>query len=164
MSILKSGFAAALPALCATVGGVLGGVSSDTMLRRGRSLTYARKTPIIAGMLLSVTMIACNNTNTQVLVLALMSLAFFGKGFGALGWTVIADTSPKELIGLNGGVFNLFGNIAGITTPIVIGYIVKKTGSFHYALIYVGATALVAIFSYLVIVGEIKRLELPTPA
>ena len=164
MSILKSGFAAALPALCATVGGVLGGVSSDTMLRRGRSLTYARKTPIIAGMLLSVTMIACNYTNTQVLVLALMSLAFFGKGFGALGWTVIADTSPKELIGLNGGVFNLFGNIAGITTPIVIGYIVKKTGSFHYALIYVGATALVAIFSYLVIVGEIKRLELPTPA
>ena len=43
-------------------------------------------------------------------VMVLMSLAFFGKGFGALGWTVIADTSPKELIGLNGGLFNLFGN------------------------------------------------------
>jgi ACS family glucarate transporter-like MFS transporter len=164
MSILKSGFAAALPALCATVGGVLGGVSSDTLLRRGRSLTFARKAPIIAGMLLSVTMIACNSINTQTLVLAVMSLAFFGKGFGALGWTVIADTSPKELIGLNGGVFNLFGNIAGITTPIVIGYSVKKTGSFHDALIFVGATAMVAIFSYVFIVGDIKRLELRTPA
>jgi MFS transporter, ACS family, glucarate transporter len=163
MSILKSGIAAALPALCATVGGVLGGVSSDALLRRGRSLTFARKAPIILGLLLSVTMIACNWTNTQTLVLGLMSLAFFGKGFGALGWTVIADTSPRELIGLNGGVFNLFGNIAGITTPIVIGYIVKRTGSFHDALIFVGATALLAIFSYLVIVGEIKRLEL-TPA
>jgi ACS family glucarate transporter-like MFS transporter len=160
MSILKGGFAAALPALCGSVGGVLGGVSSDALLRKGYSLTFARKAPIIAGMLLSVTMIACNYTSVESLMMFLMSLAFFGKGFGALGWTVIADTSPKELIGLNGGVFNLFGNIAGITTPIVIGYIVKKTGSFNDALIFVGVTALLAIFSYVVIVGEIKRLEL----
>jgi len=68
------------------------------------------------------------------------------------------------LIGVNGGLFNLFGNIAGITTPIVIGYIVKKTGSFNDALIYVATAALLAIFSYLVIVGEIKRLELPLPS
>jgi ACS family glucarate transporter-like MFS transporter len=160
MSILKGGLAAALPALCGSVGGVLGGVSSDELLRRGHSLTFARKAPIIAGMLLSVTMIACNYTSVQALMMFLMSLAFFGKGFGALGWTVIADTSPKELIGLNGGLFNLFGNIAGITTPIAIGYLVKKTGSFNDALIFVGATALLAIFSYVVIVGEIKRLEL----
>ncbi len=162
MSILKGGFAAALPALFGSIGGILGGVSSDALLRRGYTLTFARKAPIIAGMLLSVTMIACNYTSAQAIVMFLMSLAFFGKGFGALGWTVIADTSPREHIGLNGGLFNLFGNTAGITTPIVIGYIVEKTGSFHYALLFVAAAALLAIFSYLVIVGEIKRLELPT--
>jgi ACS family glucarate transporter-like MFS transporter len=165
LSVLKGGLAAVLPALCGSLGGVLGGVCSDMLLRRGRSLTFARKAPIIAGMLLSVTMIACNYTNVQAMVMFLMSLAFFGKGFGALGWTVIADTSPKELIGLNGGLFNLFGNTAGITTPIVIGYLVKKTGSFNDALIFVGVTALLAIFSYVVIVGEIKRLELrPSPS
>lgn len=162
MSILRGGIAAALPALCGSIGGVLGGISSDTLLRERHTLTFARKAPIIAGMLLSVTMIACNYTNVQAVVMFLMSLAFFGKGFGALGWTVIADTSPKELIGLNGGLFNLIGNAAGITTPIVIGYLVKKTGSFDDALIFVGATALLAIFSYVVIVGEIKRLELPS--
>src|SRR5260370_20347327 len=90
----------------------------------------------------------------------LMSLAFFGKGFGALGWTVIADTSPKELIGLNGGLFNLFGNMAGITTPIVIGYLVKKTGSFHYSLIFLGVAALMAVVRYVVIVRWIKRIGL----
>jgi ACS family glucarate transporter-like MFS transporter len=160
MSVLKGGFAVALPALCGSVGGVLGGIWSDSLLRRGRSLTFARKLPIIAGMLLSTTMIACNYTTAQSVVLFLMSLAFFGKGVGALGWTVIADTSPKELIGLNGGLFNLFGNTAGITTPIIIGFIVQKTGSFNGALVFVGITALMAIFSYVVIVGEIKRLEL----
>ena len=160
MSVLHGGFAVALPALCGSVGGVLGGICSDSLLRHGYSLTFARKAPIIAGMLLSITMIACNFTNVQSAVMFLMSLAFFGKGFGALGWTVIADTSPRELIGLNGGLFNLFGNIAGITTPIIIGWIVQKTGSFNDALIFVGATALMAIFSYLVIVGEIKRVEI----
>jgi ACS family glucarate transporter-like MFS transporter len=163
MSVLKGGFAVALPALCGSIGGVLGGICSDALLRRGHSLTFARKAPIIAGMLLSVTMIACNYTNVQAVVMFLMSLAFFGKGFGALGWTVIADTSPKELIGLNGGLFNLFGNTAGITTPIIIGFIVQKTGSFNGALVFVGVTALMAIFSYVVIVGEIKRVNL-TPA
>jgi ACS family glucarate transporter-like MFS transporter len=164
MTILQVGFAAALPALCGSVGGILGGVCSDSLLRHGYSLTFARKAPIIAGMLLSVTMIACNYTNVQVLVMFFMSLAFFGKGFGALGWTVIADTSPKELIGVNGGLFNLFGNISTITTPTIIGILVKKTGSFNDALIFVGLTALMAIVSYVVIVGEIKRLELRPPS
>ncbi len=165
MSVLKGGFAVALPALCGSIGGVLGGLWSDTLLRRGHSLTFARKLPIIAGMLLSTTMIACNYTTAQSVVLFLMSLAFFGKGVGALGWTVIADTSPKELIGLNGGLFNLFGNTAGITTPIIIGFIIQKTGSFNGALVFVAFAALMAIFSYVVIVGEIKRLELkPTTA
>jgi ACS family glucarate transporter-like MFS transporter len=163
MSILRGGFAAALPALCGSIGAVLGGVCSDSLLRHGYSLTFARKAPIIAGMLLSITMIACNFTNTLTVVMFLMSLAFFGKGFGALGWTVIADASPRELIGLNGGIFNLFGNMAGITTPIIIGWLVQKTGSFDDALIFVGASALLAIFSYVVIVGEIKRVEIRQP-
>jgi len=164
MTILQVGFAAALPALCGSVGGILGGVCSDSLLRHGHSLTFARKASIIAGMLLSVTMIACNYTNVQGLVMFFMSMAFFGKGFGALGWTVIADTSPKELIGVNGGLFNLFGNISTITTPTVIGILVKKTGSFNDALIFVGLTAMMAIISYVVIVGEIRRVELHPPS
>lgn len=166
MSVMKVGVMAALPALCGFGGGILGGIVSDKILQAGYSLSVARKTPIVAGMLLSVTMIGCNYANAQWVVMVLMSVAFFGKGFGALGWTVIADTSPKPLIGVNGGLFNLIGNLAGITTPIIIGYIVKRTGSFHDALIFVVATALMAIVAYLPIVGEIKRvdLKLPEPA
>jgi MFS transporter, ACS family, glucarate transporter len=46
--------------------------------------------------------------------------------------------------------------------PIIIGYLVEKTGSFNDALIFVSLTALFAIVSYGPIVGEIKRLELTT--
>ena len=160
MSILKVGFAAAVPGLCGGFGGILGGIVSDGFLHRGHSLSFARKVPIMAGMALSMTMIACNYAHAQSLMLVLMSISLFGKGIGALGWTVISDTSPKGMVGINGALFNLIGNMAGITTPIIIGYIVQKTGSFDDALIFVSVTALCAIISYGPIVGEIKRLDL----
>ena len=166
IAIVKVGFLAALPALCGFAGGILGGVISDRLLRSGRSLTFARKVPIVLGMMLAITMIGCNYVSTSVSVMILMSVAFFGKGIGALGWTVISDTSPRNLIGVNGGLFNMIGNLAGVTTPIVIGLIVKHTGSFQWALVFVAATALLAIVAYVPVVGEIRRVEfaaIPAP-
>jgi ACS family glucarate transporter-like MFS transporter len=160
MSILKAGFIASLPAICGFLGGILGGVASDWMIRRGWSLTAARKTPIVLGMLVSMSMIACNYTDLEWVVVALMALAFFGKGVGALGWAVMSDAAPREITGVAGGVFNMCGNLSSISTPIIIGLIIQNTGSFNGALVFVGANALLAAFSYLVIVGEIKRMEL----
>ena len=160
MTILKAGFVASLPAIAGFLGGVVGGTISDRLAKAGFSLSMSRKVPIVAGMLLSMSMIACNYIETDALVVAVMALAFFGKGVGALGWAVVADTSPKEAGGLSGALFNTFGNTAGITTPIVIGYIVQGTGSFAGALVFVGANAAVTIFSYVFIVGEIERVTL----
>src|SRR4051795_2813117 len=164
MSILNAGIVASVPAVCGFIGGVLGGVISDAILRKTGSVTLGRKVPIVLGMLMSMSMVLCNYVDAQWLVIVLMALAFFGKGIGALGWAVVSDTSPREIAGLSGGLFNTFGNIASITTPIVIGYIIQSTGSFNGALVYVAANALVAILSYLVLVGEIKRVELTTPS
>jgi len=163
MSILKVGFVTALPALCGCAGGILGGQFSDLLLKRGCSLSFARKLPIVLGMLLSCVMIVCNYVRADWIVVVIMCLAFFGKGFGALGWAVVSDTSPKEIMGLSGGLFNTFGNSAAITTAIVIGYLIQGTGGFAAALIFVGANALGAIVCYLFVVGEIKRLELRNP-
>lgn len=160
MSILKVGFVAAIPAICGFVGGILGGVISDALMRKTNSLNIARKTPIVLGMLLSMSMIFCNYVNVEWMVIGFMALAFFGKGIGALGWVVMADTAPKEISGLSGGVFNMCGNISSIVTPIAIGYIVGTTGSFNGGLVFVGLHGLVAVLSYLFIVGDIKRVEL----
>jgi len=163
MTILKAGFIAALPAVAGFCGGVLGGVISDKLIKSGKSLSVARKTPIVCGMMLSMSMIVCNYVEADWIVIMVMSIAFFGKGIGALGWAVVADTSPKEAGGMSGALFNTFGNTAGITTPIVIGYILQQTGSFAGALVFVGANALVTVLCYLFMVGEIKRFEFKTP-
>lgn len=162
MSVLNVGLAAAVPGLCGGVGGILGGVISDRLLRSGHSLSFSRKLPIMAGMALSMTIIACNYAASQSLMIFFMSISFFGKGIGALGWTVVSDTSPKGMVGMNGALFNVFGNAAGIFTPLIIQFILKKTHSYDGALIYVGVTAFCAILAYGPIVGEIKRLDFST--
>jgi ACS family glucarate transporter-like MFS transporter len=160
MSILKVGFVAAIPPMAGFIGGMVGGVWSDWLLKRGASLTIARKTPIIIGLFLSSTIVLANYMTSDVIVILVMSIAFFAKGVGNLGWCIVGDVSPKEIMGISGGIFNLCGNLASISTPIAIGYILEKTGSFDIALIYVGTMALVGALSYLVVVGPLKRLEL----
>lgn len=163
MSILKVGFIASIPAIAGFIGGLMGGVFSDWLLKRGYSLTTARKFPVICGMLLSCVIVVANYTRSEVVVIAAMSLAFFAKGFGNLGWCVLSDTSPKEVLGIAGGVFNMCGNLASIITPLVIGVILSSTQSFDYAILYVGSMGLIGLFSYLFIVGSLERIQL-TPS
>ncbi|MEX3957533.1 MFS transporter [Trinickia sp. EG282A] len=158
--ILQAGFVSSIPALCGLIGAVVSGFVSDALLRSTGSLSLARKGPIVTGVLLSSTMILCNYIDVPWLVVAVMSAAFFGKGFGNLGFSVVADTAPQEMVGVTGGVFNAIGNIAGIVTPVVIGYLLHSSGSFNSALVYVGGHGLVAAGSYLFIVGRIRRLTL----
>jgi len=160
MSILQAGFVAAAPALCGFAGGVLGGLISDALLKKTGSLDIARKGPLLVGMLLASLIIVCNFVDAQWMVVVLMAVAFFGKGIASLGWAVVSDISPKELAGTTSSIFNAFGNVAGIVTPIVIGYIVKGTGSFDGALLFVGAHCLMTIAAYFLIVGKIQRVVL----
>lgn len=164
MSILQAGFAAVAPALCGFIGGILGGLVSDRLIKMNRSLTFARKLPIILGLFLSTSIVVCNYVESHTAIIFFMSLAFFGKGFGSLGWAVMSDVAPKEMVGLSGGLFNTFGNTAGIVIPIVIGYIISSTGSFNNALVFVGIHAVIAIFCYLFMVGKIERFQLKTNA
>lgn len=161
-SLTATGFAASVPALCGLVGAIFGGVLSDKLLRAGHSENVARKTPYILGMATASTICLCNFIQSGWLIVAVMSIAFFGKGIAAIGWAVISDIAPKETPGLAAGIFNGVGNIAGIVTPIVIGYIVAWTKSYDGALLFVAAHCIVAIVLYLFVVGKIRRLSLPS--
>jgi ACS family D-galactonate transporter-like MFS transporter len=163
MDWIRSGFAASLPYIAASVGVLVGGAISDGIIRRTGSATLGRKLPIITGLLLTSTMVLANFTPSNSLVIAIMSVAFFGQGMVNLGWTLIADVAPKQLMGLTGGVFNFCANLAGIVTPLVIGFVVGATGSFYGALAYIAALGLAGAAAYVFIVGEVKRVEIATP-
>ncbi|MFJ3483227.1 MFS transporter [Pseudomonas sp. NPDC090202] len=159
MNIVDVGFVATLPAIAGFFGGILGGVISDALTKRGYSLSIARKVPFVTGMLLSSCVVLCNYVDSTYAAVAIVTLALFGKGLGAVNFALIADTSPRHLVGFAGGLFNLFGSISGIVTPIVIGYALQATGSFTQALWFVAAHGMIAAVSYLFVVGKIKPVE-----
>ena len=160
MDWLKSGFFAVMPYIAATVGVLIGGALSDALIRRTGSASLGRKLPIVSGLLLASTIILANFVSSNGLVILVMSIAFFGQGMVNLGWTLISDVAPKPLIGLTGGVFNFCANLAGIVTPLVIGFILQATGSFYGALAYIAVLGLIGAAAYVFIVGDVKRVEI----
>ncbi|MBU6267899.1 MAG: MFS transporter [Sphingomonadales bacterium] len=160
MTFIKAGFMVSLPYLGASLGVLLGGVFSDWLIRRTGSPTIGRKVPIIAGLLLCASMISANFLTSNEAVIAVMSVAFFGQGLAGLGWTLLADVAPREMMGLTGGLFNFFTNLAGIVTPLVVGFVVGATGSFYGALAYIGALGVVGALAYLLLLGPVERVHI----
>lgn len=158
MDWLKIGFFAIMPFVAASIGVLFGGWWSDRMLRQGKSPNIARKLPIILGLLLASTIILANFVDDNRIVIAILSVAFFAQGMAALGWTLVSDIAPEGMLGVTGGVFNLAANLAGITTPIIIGAIVAATGSFFYALAFIGLIALLGALAYIFVLGDVKRI------
>jgi ACS family D-galactonate transporter-like MFS transporter len=161
MDFLNAGMMAMLPYIGAAIGVLTAGQVSDYLLKRTGSANLARKLPIVGGMLLASSIVAANYVpdGNNALVVAIMSLAFFGQGMTNLGWTVVSDVAPKKLIGLTAGIFNFSANLAGIVTPLVIGYAYQSTGTFVGPLAYIAVVALVGALSYSVLLGDIHRLE-----
>lgn len=157
---VKVGFFGVLPFVAAGVGVMFGGWLSDRLLARTGNASLARKLPIVAGLLLAATIVGANVASSDALVIAILSIAFFGQGMVGLGWAVIADIAPAGLAGLTGGIYNFVTNVSGITTPLIIGIILGRTGSFVLALVFMAVLALVGALAYVFLLGEVKRIEL----
>jgi ACS family D-galactonate transporter-like MFS transporter len=161
LSLLKVGGYAVAPYLGAAVGVLVGGAWSDALLRRGVSQTWARKIPIVTGFLLTSIIFLANFTTSNLVAIAVVTCAFFFSGVSSIGWAVTSDIAPVRLVGLTGGIVNFAANLAGIMTPIAVGYIVKTTGSYFWALALVAVfPAVLGVFAYTVVLGEVRRIEL----
>ncbi|WP_333992827.1 MFS transporter [Burkholderia orbicola] len=158
MDFIKSGFLASLPFLAAFVGVLCSGVLSDWLMRRGASQGFARKLPIISGLLISTCIIGANYVSSTGWVITFMTIAFFGNGFASITWSLVSGLAPARLLGLTGGVFNLIGNLSAIATPIVIGLLVDGA-DFSRAITYIAAMALAGSLSYGLLVGKVERID-----
>lgn len=158
MTMLNAGFFAMLPYLAATAGVLLGGSWSDWLLRRGASMSLARKLPIVTGFACVTTIALANFTTSNALAISILSFAFFAQGVSSTSWSIISEVAPQELIGITGGVCNFAGNLAGVFTPITIGFILRETGSFEWALGLVGVAGLIGALSYTLLLGPIYRI------
>ncbi|SAL18784.1 MFS transporter [Caballeronia choica] len=161
-SLKSLGTLGMIPALVSIPGGWLGGFVSDSLFRRGWSLTAARKTCMVGGMLLSSIITLCAFTTNIYLMLAFFGIAYGSLAFAAASiWSLPGDVAPTpDHVASIGGIQNFASNLAGIVITTFTGFMVELTkGSFTIPLCVAGGFCFLGAFSYLVIVGKIEPLS-----
>lgn len=160
LSLDKGGLTVALPFVAALVGVLCGGSWSDWMVKRGMSASFARKTPIVTGLALAGVIVAANYVTSNAAMIAIMCVAFFANGLASFSWVLVTEIAPERMLGVAGGVFNVFGNLAGIVVPIVIGYMIGGgDGSFALPLMLIGGITIGGALSFLFLVDKVERIE-----
>lgn len=85
---------------------------------------------------------SAETTNGSITYLSIASFFIFGA-YGPF-WGLTLDLFPSEIHGTLSGFTNFGGQIGGFISPLVVGYLVKSTGSFNYGFLFMIVTLIVA--------------------
>lgn len=161
MAWIKMGFFASLPYVAGFFGILFAGWLSDFLLARGAGLNMSRKLPVIMGMLLASTIVLANYVNSDALVVTFLSVAFFAQAMSSSSWSALSEVAPPGTLGMVGSLFSAAANLSGIVTPLVIGVIYQQTGSFDWALVFIGTVTALGAGAWIFLVGDLKPIVLP---
>ncbi len=164
VDILRSATFTMIPWGCASVMDLLvGGWAIDHFIQRGHDETFVRKTVLVCGMLLGLTVFGAVFTDDPFWALLWITLSLAGLASAApAGWSIPSLIAPRGGNGTVGGVMNFLNSVMGVVAPIVTGFIVLETGSFSSAFIVAGVVLMVGIGSYVFLLGTIKPIpDLP---
>lgn len=148
------------PFLAVAISSTLGGFLSDRLIRGGRSVTLVRKSFAVTGLLGATLLMPAAIVEDQTLAICLVIAAclFYGL-FSSNVWAITQTLAGPAAAGKWTGIQNTFGNIAGIISPYLTGWIVKETGSFHWAFVLVCLSLVGGAASHLFIVGQLKPIQ-----
>ena len=122
------------------VGELVGGWIGDFWRSRGGAPNLVFRTLFgIAAILATMSIFFVAYVTDPVAVVVLLSATLFFLRWCGMYWAIPSALAGREKSGFLGGCMNLGGNIAGILTPLIVGFIVQATGSYFLALMYFAA-------------------------
>jgi MFS transporter, ACS family, D-galactonate transporter len=125
------------------VGELVGGWIGDMWRSRGGTPNMVFRTLFgIAAIMATISIFLVAYTTNPIAVVALLSTTLFFLRWCGMYWAIPSTLAGRGKSGLLGGCMNLGGNIAGITTPLIVGFIVQATGSYFLALMYFAAAGI----------------------
>jgi MFS family permease len=130
LDLKKSSLFYATTLFCSMIAELLGGVVTDYLLRRTRSLQIARSAMIAVSWTLAVAaLVPAIFVHDLIAGVASFTLALFFLGFAISPmWTATMDIAPAYA-GSASALMNAAGAVAGILSPLMFGWILDRTGS-----------------------------------
>ncbi|HSU31903.1 MAG TPA: MFS transporter [Bryobacteraceae bacterium] len=152
-----------VPWLVATLTDLLvGGWMVDVLVKRGHDDTRVRKTVLIVGTALGLGIAGAMFTTSVAVAVFWISISIGGLAAAApVGWSLPGLIAPRDSVGKVGGILNFGNQVAGITAPIVTGYLVGPRNSFGAAFAVTAAILLVGIAAYVFLLGRVEPVPEP---
>ncbi|MFG3254737.1 MFS transporter [Streptomyces sp. NPDC048172] len=164
--LLKLGFFGMLPALLAMPAQWAGGWLQTRLISRGHSVTYARKLPLISGLLLSSVIVLAGVVESAWLALALLAVSQSALCFAASSlWALPADVAPTPAnVGSLAGIQGFSSNAAGFISPLVVGALLDAFGgSYVVPLAVAGGMSVLGAVIYGVVMRDVVPLGTERP-
>ena len=160
-TVLKMGWYASLPWIVTFLALPLIGLLSDTLIKRGMSVTASRKGMIVIGQFIAASVICAVYAESPLVAMAFLVVALVCEsGASTVLWSVCAEIAPRNTSASVAGMMNTAGALAGIVSPIVTGVLLKMTGSFQHAFLVASLMIVFAALSMWFIVGKVEQIEL----
>jgi MFS family permease len=157
LTILKAGIYAALPYLVFGVSEPIGGWIADRLVSAGWDETRARKGIVTVAFLTGLFLIPAARVNSPDAAVALIiGGCLVGLATGNL-LVILQSCAPHDEVGLWTGVYNFVGNIAGILSPLITGFLIERTGSYSPPFALAALLIAVGPLAFWFIVGELKN-------
>jgi MFS family permease len=140
---------------------LLTGYLLDRWVRSGASFNRAYKTALALSSLgVGLCLIGSSMVTGLVAATAILLLTGVLDGLNSPSNPSVTQTfAGPRATGRWMGIQNAVGNVAGMTAPVVTGYLVEYTGHYTAALIVSGVVALGGLVAWLVVVPEVKPVD-----
>jgi ACS family D-galactonate transporter-like MFS transporter len=164
LSLEKMGVIGAIPFWAAAVSAIIGGWSSDALIKKGHSVTKVRKAFVASGLVFSVAAFPSAIVEDLTESLVLLTIAYMALGVTVSNlWAISQTLAGPTAAGKWSGAQNCLGAVAGIIAPIVSGFVVQQTGNFSLAFLIMAILALVGAGSYVFLVRTIAPIDWKAP-
>jgi sugar phosphate permease len=147
VNLAEAGFMTGAVGLGAMAGGLLGGLSSDWLLRRTGNRRLSRQGLAVAGLsLCSVLVLISVAVHSREIAVGVITLGAFAAAFGGVsGYTVAIEFGGRRVATIF-SVMNMSGNLGAALFPTLVGTLLHATGDWNLVLyLFVGILALDAL-------------------
>ncbi|MEM7380044.1 MAG: MFS transporter [Bacteroidota bacterium] len=146
----------------ADIGGIIGGAVSSYLIKRGRSVNFARKVTMLGSALLVLPVMSVPYYSSIFICVALISVAAGAhSSWSANIFTMVSDLFPKKVVASVTGFATTISTLGGMLFALLIGHALNEseTEGYNLAFALVSFGYLIGIMIIHLIVPRMKALK-----